>query len=231
MQFHIFNLPITCFQCAAADEISSKHDYAGPPYGGGFGGPPYGGGLGHGGGFGLGGGGIGIKDVTLVQPVAIKPVGPPISAIPLEPFKAQYGSPYPPSPPILGGLGPGYPSYPGKGFGKQIYAPPPSAHSKSIVPPYHPKPFGGGLGGLPGPSYGGGGGGLGGLPGPSYGGGGGGLGGLQGPAYGGGKPFIAGGPGSIGLGSPIGGGGKVVEHVHHHIHHTPGSGGTSYKIP
>ncbi|CAG7823718.1 unnamed protein product [Allacma fusca] len=159
----------------SASGIKSKHDLI--LHGGGHHhhhGPP------HGHGHGWGGPGIPARDVTLVQPVALKPVGHPIAAIPIggKPLGGHYGPPHPPPPPP--------PPY---GYGKPPgYGPPP----RPIYNP-HPRP-------LPlGPVY---------PPRSEYG----------VPLS---KPFS----GIIGGGGgPIGGSGKVIEHIHHHVHHTPSSG-------
>ena len=151
-------------QCGLESGIKSKHDYIG------HGGPPGGHGWGP---------GIPARDVTLVQPVAIKPVGHPIAAVPIggRPLGGHFGGNYgPPGPPPLPPIGKGIPHHIPQ---RPIYNP-------------QPKPLP-----LPGPPY----------PGPNYG----------VPLN---KPYV----GSIGNGLPIGASGKVIEHVHHHVHHTPAAG-------
>jgi len=172
--------------------ISKKSDY-------GFGGGGFDGGLG--GGF----GGIPLNDIRLVQPVAIKPVGPPISAVPLE-------TPFKPHAPVYG------PPLAHSSYGKQLplYGPPLAPKPAPVLPPYNPKPYGfggdGGGGGLGGGGFGG------------FGGQGGSV--LPAPGHGGfgNKPLI---------GPLYNSGGKIVEHIHHHIHHTPSTGhaGKSPNIP
>jgi len=92
--------------------------------------PHYGQGIGH-----LHGGSIPARDVSLVQPVAVQPVGGPISAIPLNSGhshlinKPYHGKPAHP-PPFL----PPQVQYNG-GYAKQSYGPPPPP-----VPIYNPRP-------------------------------------------------------------------------------------------
>lgn len=116
---------------------------------------------GHGGGWGPG---IPAKDVTLVQPVALKPVGYPIAAVPLEKGHHHGGHhgggggylPGPPPPPFNGGGGYGggghhasYAKQYGPPIAKPVYHPPgPGPIPLRPSPQYVPKPtYGGGLGG------------------------------------------------------------------------------------
>jgi hypothetical protein len=191
----------------------------GPPGGGHYGGGG-GGHHGHGGGWGQG---IPARDVTLVQPVAIKPVGHPIAAVPLEGghhHKPHY-HPGPP-PPLHSHQNYGKQGFIGGGGGG--YGPPPPQHK----PVYHPPkplrpqygvPHGGPVSGpilSNGPTYGG--------PGASFGGPGGNFGGPGGSFGGPGGPGGSfGGPGAN-FGGPGPSNKAIVEHVHHHVHHTPSTG-------
>lgn len=144
------------------------------PGGGGHGLRPVGGG---GGGYGWGPG-IPARDVTLVQPVALKPVGHPIAAVPLEKGGGHHGGHY-------GGRG----GHHHASYAKQYGPPPPGPHGHGPPPPHY----------IPKPIYSPG-------PGPIP---------LR-PQYG---------PGGPGGGYGVGGVKKpLVEHVHHHIHHTPSTG-------
>ncbi|ODN04618.1 Serine proteinase stubble, partial [Orchesella cincta] len=102
---------------------------------------PPGAGYGIGPGHGQGGWAPGIpaRDVALVQPVALKPVGHPIAAVPLDHHK-----PFPPA--HHRGYGP-------HGHGKGIYGPPPPPHHRPGPPPrpYGPPPPPPGHGGIPPP--------------------------------------------------------------------------------